>query len=79
MLPIQISNVNGKTIRIRGVNFQGSNNDPIFVIDGMLSNSIDHILPNTVESITVLKNGETALYGSRGTGGVIVITLKKIR
>ena len=69
--------VYGKTIRIRGVNFNGSNNDPIFVIDGMISNSIDHILPNTVQSITVLKNGETAIYGSRGTGGVIVITLKK--
>ena len=69
--------VSGKTIRIRGVNFNGSNNDPIFVIDGMISSSIDHILPNTVQSITVLKNGETAIYGSRGTGGVIVITLKK--
>lgn len=69
--------VYGRTIRIRGVNFNGSNNDPIFVIDGMISNSIDHILPNTVQSITVLKNGETAIYGSRGTGGVIVITLKK--
>ena len=69
--------VYGKTIRIRGVNFNGSNNDPVFVIDGMLSNSIDHVLPNSVQSITVLKNGETALYGARGTGGVIVITLKK--
>ncbi len=69
--------VNGKTIRIRGINFSGMNNDPIFVIDGMISNTIDHILPNTVQSITVLKNGETAMYGSRGTGGVIVVTLKK--
>jgi TonB-dependent SusC/RagA subfamily outer membrane receptor len=43
----------------------------------MISSTIDHIMPNTVQSITVLKNGETAIYGSRGTGGVIVITLKK--
>jgi TonB-dependent SusC/RagA subfamily outer membrane receptor len=71
--------VYGKTIRIRGVNFQTSNNGPIFVIDGIISNTIDHITPNSVQSITVLKNEETALYGSRGTGGVIVITLKKIR
>jgi TonB-dependent SusC/RagA subfamily outer membrane receptor len=69
--------VNGQKIRIRGINSLVGNNNPMFVVDGMPVNTIDHIMPNTVQSITVLKGTATAIYGSRGVNGVIVITLKK--
>ena len=69
--------VNGQKVRIRGINTLVGNNEPMFVVDGMPANSIDHILPNTVQSITVLKGTSATMYGSRGVNGVIVITLKK--
>jgi TonB-dependent SusC/RagA subfamily outer membrane receptor len=67
----------GKKIRIRGINSLVGDNDPMFVVNGMPVNSIDNILPVTVQSITVLKGPSAAIYGSRGVNGVIVITLKK--
>jgi TonB-dependent SusC/RagA subfamily outer membrane receptor len=69
--------VTGQKIRIRGINTLAGNNDPMFVVDGMPVNSIDYIMPITVQSITVLKGPATAIYGARGVNGVIVITLKK--
>jgi len=71
----------GMTVRIRGAtSFLGSE-EPLFVIDGMVVQSadgaLDGINPNTIESITVLKNAdETAIYGSRGANGVILIKTK---
>jgi TonB-dependent SusC/RagA subfamily outer membrane receptor len=70
--------VNGQKIRIRGVNTLAGNNDPMFLVDGSPVSSIDHIIPNKVQSITVLKGTATTIYGSRGVNGVIVITLKKV-
>lgn len=69
--------VSGKKVRIRGVNSLVSNNDPLFVVNGLPLNSIDHILPQDVESINVLKGAAATIYGSRGVNGVIVINLKK--
>ncbi len=69
--------VNGQKIRIRGINSLVSNNDPMFVVNGLPTNSIDHIQPHTVKSISILKGPATTIYGSRGSNGVIVITLKK--
>jgi TonB-dependent SusC/RagA subfamily outer membrane receptor len=69
--------VSGQKIRIRGVNTLAGNNDPMFIVDGLPVSSIDHIIPNKVQSITVLKGTATTIYGSRGVNGVIVITLKK--
>ena len=64
-------------IRVRG---WGSleNNEPLYVIDGIQSkDGIDHINPNDIESISVLKDAAAAaLYGSRGSNGVIVVTTK---
>lgn len=68
--------VAGKKVRIRGVNSMVSNNDPLFVVNGIPLNSIDHILPQDVESISVLKGPSATIYGSRGVNGVIVIKLK---
>jgi len=68
--------VAGKKVRIRGVNSMVSNNDPLFVVNSIPLNSIDHILPQDVESISVLKGPSATIYGSRGVNGVIVIKLK---
>ncbi|MGV8137479.1 MAG: TonB-dependent receptor [Mangrovibacterium sp.] len=63
--------------RIRG---WGSleNNEPLYVIDGIQTkDGIDHINPNDIESISVLKDASaSALYGSRGSNGVIIVTTK---
>ena len=80
----------GATIRIRGgSSFNDSGNDPIIVIDGLamdnqgvkgLSNPLSMVNPNDIESFTVLKDASaTAIYGSRGSNGVIIITTKKGR
>jgi TonB-dependent SusC/RagA subfamily outer membrane receptor len=69
--------VNGQRIRIRGINSLLGNNDPLFVVDGVTVSSISDIMPNRVQSITVLKGSAAAIYGSRGTNGVLVIKMKK--
>ncbi len=64
-------------IRIRGV---GTLNDasPLFVVDGLLLNDISFLNNNDIESVEVLKDASsTAIYGSRGANGVIIITTKK--
>jgi len=67
--------VTGNKITIRGINSINSGTDPLFVVDGVVVNSIDNISPRQVESITVLKGSDAAIYGSRGAGGVILISL----
>jgi TonB-dependent SusC/RagA subfamily outer membrane receptor len=65
-------------VRVRQSNSILGGEDPLFVVDGMVFiGGLSSINPNTVESITVLKNaGETAIYGSRGSNGVILIKTK---
>lgn len=66
------------SIRIRGGGFMGGNNDPLFVIDGVLSDDSPNLNPNDVESIQILKDAAAAaIYGSRAANGVVVITTKK--
>ncbi len=78
------------TIRIRGgASFNQAGNAPLIVIDGLamdnqgvkgLSNPLSMVNPNDIESFTVLKDASaTAIYGSRGSNGVIIITTKKGR
>lgn len=67
------------TIRIRGANSMIGNNDPLVVIDGILSYTTDltSLNPNDVASIEVLKDASaTAIYGSRGANGVVLVTTK---
>ncbi|MBK8504833.1 MAG: TonB-dependent receptor [Saprospiraceae bacterium] len=67
----------GAEIRIRGV---GTLNDasPLYVVDGMLLDDISFINLQDVESVEVLKDASaTAIYGSRGANGVIIVTTKK--
>ncbi|CAM1368556.1 TonB-linked outer membrane protein, SusC/RagA family [Tenacibaculum sediminilitoris] len=66
------------TIRIRGFGSVNGNRDPLYVVDGVpFSGSINSINPSDIETTTVLKDASaTAIYGSRGANGVIMITTK---
>lgn len=74
-------------IRIRGGSSLSANNNPLIVIDGIpidntnpagSSNPLNLINPNDIESFSILKDASsTAIYGSRASGGVIIITTKK--
>ena len=89
---VQITNGGGApgsetTIRIRGGSSLSASNDPLFVIDGFpvdnegisgMRNPLNTINPNDIETFTVLKDASaTAIYGSRASNGVIIITTKK--
>lgn len=72
----------GSEIRIRGGSSLFASNDPLVVIDGLPIQGIDlnSINPNDIESFSVLKDASaTAIYGNRGSNGVIIITTKKGR
>ena len=65
-------------IRIRGGSSLFASNDPLIVIDGVITDYFPSFSPDEVESITILKDAaSTALYGSRGSNGVIMITTKR--
>ena len=67
------------TIRIRGFGSVNGNRDPLYVVDGVpiSESNMNSVNPSDVESLTVLKDAAaTAVYGSRGANGVIVITTK---
>jgi TonB-linked SusC/RagA family outer membrane protein len=67
----------GAIIRIRGTGTL-NNSNPFYVVDGLLSDDISFVNPNDVESIEVLKDASaTAIYGSRGANGVIIVTTKR--
>ena len=67
------------SIKIRGNNSISYGKDPIYVIDGIiLDEGISSLNPNDIESIEILKDASaTALYGSRASNGVVVVTTKK--
>ncbi len=79
----------GATIRVRGGSSLNASNDPLVIIDGVpidnnnvsgSSNILSFVNPNDIETFTVLKDASaTAIYGSRASNGVILITTKKAR
>lgn len=79
----------GATIRIRGGSSLSATNDPLIVLDGVplsndgiqgMANPLAMISPDNIESMTILKDASaTAIYGSRASNGVIIITTKKGR
>lgn len=82
------SPTSGSTIRIRGGASLNASNDPLIVLDGVpmevggsvsgAGNFLSLINPNDIESMTILKDASsTAIYGSRASNGVIIITTKK--
>ncbi|MCL8536499.1 TonB-dependent receptor [Chryseobacterium gallinarum] len=66
------------TIRIRGIGSISASSDPLYVVDGIpFDGNLNAISPNDIESISVLKDATaSALYGSRGANGIIIITTK---
>ncbi|HTF19619.1 MAG TPA: TonB-dependent receptor [Chryseolinea sp.] len=65
------------SVRIRGSNSITGNNNPLYVIDGYIGGNIESINPNDIESLEILKDASaTAIYGSRGSNGVVIITTK---
>ncbi|MCB0705846.1 MAG: SusC/RagA family TonB-linked outer membrane protein [Saprospiraceae bacterium] len=73
------SDPNGATtIRLRGLSTLGANTSPLIVIDGVIGASLETVDPNDIASIDVLKDGSAAaIYGTRASSGVIIITTKK--
>jgi TonB-linked SusC/RagA family outer membrane protein len=80
---VQVINTSGQpgseaTIRIRGFGSVNGNRSPLYVLDGVpYDGSLNAINPNDIESTTILKDATaTAIYGSRGANGVILLTTK---
>ena len=73
--------VNGNfDIQLRGLTTLSGGQGPLFVIDGILGGDLNSVNPDEIESIDILKDGSAAaIYGTRGTNGVIIITTKKGR
>lgn len=81
---VQVSSATGApgsdiSIRVRGVGSIFSNNAPLYIIDGVPSaNGLQGISPNDIDDITVLKDASSAaVYGSRATNGVVLVTTKR--
>ena len=70
----------GYNIQIRGFSTlgQGTGSAPLYIVDGVPTSNIDNIAPDEIASMDVLKDGSAAaIYGTRGTNGVILITTKR--
>ncbi len=81
---VQVTNNSGAPgariqVRIRGGNSMIGSNTPLFVVDGFpLAGGIEFLNPSDIESINILKDASaTAIYGSRGANGVVIITSKR--
>ncbi|WP_411273914.1 SusC/RagA family TonB-linked outer membrane protein, partial [Daejeonella sp.] len=65
-------------IRIRGVGSISASADPLYVVDGVPMSSLQMLNPNDIESIDILKDASaTAIYGSRGSNGVVIVNTKR--
>ncbi|WP_374949431.1 SusC/RagA family TonB-linked outer membrane protein [Mucilaginibacter sp.] len=80
---VQVSQTSGAPyqstkIRVRGVGSFNASSDPLYVIDGYPANNDVYINPDDVESVDILKDAASAaIYGSRASGGVVLITTKR--
>jgi TonB-linked SusC/RagA family outer membrane protein len=65
-------------IQIRGIGTINFSTNPLYVVDGIPTNSINNLSPADIESMDILKDASaTAIYGSRGSNGVIIVTTKQ--
>jgi iron complex outermembrane receptor protein len=65
-------------IRLRGMSTIGANLGPLVIIDGVIGGDLNNVDPNDIESINVLKDGSAAaIYGTRGSSGVILVQTKR--
>lgn len=68
----------GANVLIRGVQSIQGTNSPVYVVDGMITSNISSLNPNSIESVSVLKDASaSAIYGARAANGVILITTKR--
>lgn len=80
---VQVKFADGKPgsspqIRIRGIGSISAGVDPLFVVDGFPTDNIQTLNPNDIEAMDILKDASaTAIYGSRGSNGVVLITTKR--
>ena len=75
---VEISNSITPGVAIRGISSINGENAPLYVVDGVVRTDISYLNSDNIEKMDVLKGGSaTALYGSRGSNGVIVITTKQ--
>ena len=80
---VQVLTTNGKpgaspTFRIRGVGSISASSDPLYVVDGYPIDNLQMLNPNDIETIDILKDASaTAIYGSRGANGVVIVTTKR--
>jgi len=66
-------------IQLRGVSTLSGGTAPLIIIDGVLGGDLNSVNIEEIESIDVLKDGSAAIYGTRGTNGVIIITTKRAK
>jgi TonB-dependent SusC/RagA subfamily outer membrane receptor len=69
--------VSGNAVYIRGLNSVNSSSEALYVVDGAIQSSIDWITPCDIQSIDVMKDGMAAIYGSRGSNGVVIIETRR--
>ncbi len=69
--------VSGNAIYIRGLTSINGSNVALYVVDGVITSTIGDITPCDVKSINVIKDGMAAIYGSRGSNGVVVIETRR--
>lgn len=81
---VQVINSNGQpgskaSLRIRGIGSINGSSDPLYIVDGIpVQGDLNSISPSDIESSTILKDASaTAIYGSRGANGVVIITTKQ--
>lgn len=68
--------ISGNAVYIRNSNSVNSDTEALYVVDGVISSSIDWILPCEIRSISILKDASASIYGSRGGNGVVIIETK---
>jgi TonB-linked SusC/RagA family outer membrane protein len=79
---VQVMNLSGMIgsgakVRIRGTTSINKGSDPLYVIDGFVGGSMDALNPDDIQSVEILKDASaTAIYGSRGANGVVLVTTK---
>jgi TonB-linked SusC/RagA family outer membrane protein len=78
IVPVSGQPGSGIKINIRGVQSINASSNPIYVIDGIITESVGNINTNDIETISILKDASsTAIYGSRAANGVVLITTKR--
>ena len=76
VLPVSGSPGAGVKIRVRGTGSNGKS-DPLYIVDGMKTSSINDLNPNDIASMEILKDAASAaIYGTEGANGVVLITTK---